>query len=152
MYFLYSIKPFYFSFNSPLLPKQLLINPKDMGDGNYEVAQYLNTLSNAKNLNIWSDKRGVCTFFVGDCVNVIREKDFIKNGPHYDYFVISKGREARTVDLSRGYSQMREDYPVKLDLLYTTDPQTIYELNPGNRSVNYIKVIPEENIHVWRGQ
>ncbi len=152
IYFLYSIKPFYFSFNSPFLPKQHLINPKDMGDGNYEVAQYLNTLPNAKNLNIWSDKRGVCTFFVGDCVSVIRKKDFIENGPHYDYFVISKGREARTVDLSRGYSQMREDYPVRLDLLYTANPQTIYELNPGNRSVNYIKVIPEENIHVWRGQ
>ena len=152
IYTLFTVKPFYFSYNSPLLPNTQLINPKDMGDGNYEIAQYLNTLPDAKNLNIWSDKRGVCTFFVGNCVSVIRKADFIKNGPNYDYFVISKGREARTVDLSRAYSQMREDYPVRLDLLYTNNPKPIYELNPGNRSVNYIKVIPSENIDVWRGE
>ncbi len=150
-YSLFTIKPFYFSYNSPLLPNDQLISPKDMGDGNYQVAQYLNSLPNATQLNIWSDKRGVCTFFIGKCVSVIRKDDFIKNGPDYDYFVISKGREARTVDLSRGYSQMREDYPVRLDLLYTANPQTIYELNPGNRSVNYIKVIPKENTRIWRG-
>lgn len=150
-YPLFNLKPFYFSYNSPLLPKNHLINPKDMGDGNYEVAQYLNSLPNATRLNIWSDKRGVCTFFVGNCVSVIRKADFIENGPDYDYYVISKGREARTVDLSRGYSQMRKDYPVRLDILYTENSRSIFELNPGNRKVNYIKVIPKENTTVWRG-
>jgi hypothetical protein len=152
IYSLFTIKPFYFSYNSPLLPKNHLISPKDMGDGNYEMAQYLNSLPNAKNLNIWSDKRGVCTFFVGKCVNVIRKADFIKNGPHYDYFVISKGREKRTVDLSRGYSQMRPDYPVRLDLLYTANPQPVYELHPCNRDANYIRVIPKQNTKIWRGK
>jgi len=151
-YILYDLKPFYFTYNSSLLSKEHLINPKDMGDGNYEVAQYLNTLPNAQELNIWSDKRGVCTFFVGNCVSVIRKSDFIDKGPYYDYFVISKGRETRTINLSRGYSQMRKDYPVRLDLLYTDDPETVFELNPGNRNINYIRVIPEENIHVWRGE
>jgi len=150
-YTLYTIKPFYFTYNSFLLPKNHLISPKDMGDGNYETAQFLNSLPNAKNLNIWSDKRGVCTFFIGNCVSVIRKSDFIENGPYYDYFVISKGREARTVNLSRGYSQMRPDYPIRLDLLYTENPKAIFELKPGNRNVNYIRVIPEKNIHVWRG-
>ncbi|XLQ20234.1 MAG: ArnT family glycosyltransferase [Candidatus Moraniibacteriota bacterium] len=146
-----TFKPFYFSYNSPILPNGQLINPKDMGDGNYEAAQFLNSLPNAKNLNVWSDKRGVCTFFIGDCVSVIRKSDFIKNGPHYDYFVISKGRETRTVNMSRGYSQGRIDYPVRLDLLYTENPESIFELNPGNISANYIKVIPKENVNVWRG-
>ncbi len=150
-YLLYTLKPFYFSFNNPLLPKNYLINPKDMGDGNYEVAEYLNSLPNATGLSVWSDKRGVCTFFVGDCVSVIRKADFIENGPDYDYYVISKGREARTVDLSRGYSQMRKDYPVRLDILYTENPGSTFELNPGNRKANYIKVIPKENTNVWRG-
>ena len=121
-----------------------------MGDGNYEVAQYLNSLPNTTQLNIWSDKRGVCTFFIGNCVSVIRKTDFIENGPDYDYYVISKGREARTVDLSRGYSQMRKDYPVRLDILYTEKPKSVFELNPGNSKANYIKVIPKENTNVWR--
>jgi len=149
-YALYIIKPFYFSYNSLLLPKDNIINIKDMGDGSYEAAQYLNNLPNAKNLNIWSDKNGVCTFFVGKCVNIVRKSDFIENGPHYDYFVISKGRESRTIDLSRAYSQMRPDYPVRLDLLYSS-PDAIFEIFPGNRPINYIRIIPEEKIHVWRG-
>jgi len=150
-YTLFTIKPFYFSYNSALLPKDRIINPKNMGDGNYEAAQFLNTLPDAKNLNVWSDKNGVCTFFIGTCVNVTKKNEFIEYGPHYDYFVISKSREAQTISRSQNYSQMRPDYPIRLDILYLEKPEAVFEIFPGNRQENYIRIISEENTSVWRG-
>jgi 4-amino-4-deoxy-L-arabinose transferase-like glycosyltransferase len=40
----FSIRPFYFAFASPLLPQKYLLNYKDMGDSSYEAAKYLNSL------------------------------------------------------------------------------------------------------------
>ncbi len=152
LFTLYSIRPYYFSYNSPLLPQKYLINIKDMGDGNYEATQYLNNLPNAKNLKIWTDKRGVCQLFIGkNCSSGIGEKSFLKHGPRYDYFVISKGREKRSIKISEIYASGKPNYPIHMRELYESpDDKADFIIHPGNRQANYIKIIPEKNIHVWR--
>ena len=149
---LYSIGPYYFSYNSRLLPQKYLINLKDMGDGNYAAAQYLNALPNAKNLKIWSDKQGVCRLFVGEvCFGGLSEQNFLKHGPNYDYFVISKGRESRSIRVSEGYASNKLNYPIHMRELYESpDSQADFIVHPGNRASTYIKIIPESKIHVWR--
>lgn len=143
-----SIKPNYFSYNSFLLPKKHIINPKDIGDGNYEVAKYLNELPNAKNLKIWSDKNGICNLFIGKCYSVEHPEDFEFHGPDYDYFIISRGRESKIVRLTQQRLDGNSDYELRLDRLYATD-KILYEINPGNRKVNYIRIINSKDIKVW---
>lgn len=138
---LYSIKPHYLSYNSPLLPKEHLINLKDMGDGIYETAQYLNNLPNAKNLNVWSDRKIVCSLFIGKCTNVTDLKEFIEDGPNYDYYVISRGHKHKTVRLIEQRLAGQPTYPLRLDKLYIDNIPTVFELHLGNRPNQYIKVI-----------
>jgi hypothetical protein len=86
--------PFPMSYASALLPTNYTIDIKDMGAGSYEAAQYLNQLPDAKSLAIWTDKRGVCKFFVGQCTDGF---DFSEiPSAELDYVVISSGRESRT--------------------------------------------------------
>ncbi len=151
LFSLVRVEPFFFSYNSEILPEERIINPKDMGDGSYEIAQWLNRLPDAKNLNIWSDKRGVCTFFIGNCSGNIRKRDFIAHGPHYDYFVTSRGRESRTRNLATAYKRGRDDYPIHFDALFNESAQPRFTLLPGGRTANTIKIFSEDDVRVWRG-
>jgi 4-amino-4-deoxy-L-arabinose transferase-like glycosyltransferase len=145
---LQNVKPFYFSYNSPLLPPNQLINPKDMGDGSYEIAQYLNSLPDAKNLNIWSDRRGVCSFFIGNnCNRSIKKQDFIKHGPDYDFFIVSKAREYKEIYYWKIYGGGTPDFPLRLDLIYK-EKNPIFIIPPGHRQANYIKVVSGEKFKI----
>jgi hypothetical protein len=137
LYSLNSIRPFYFSYASDLLPNQYVLNLKDMGDGSYEAAAYLNKLPNAKELSVWTDKRGVCSFFVGAC----RSGFDVKKSDNIDYFVVSSGRESRTTKLSKKENAEL----VKLDELYS-QKNSDYEVKIGGRPNNFVKVISEKNI------
>jgi hypothetical protein len=135
---LFFIKPFYFAYASSLLPKQYLLNLKDMGDGSYEAAAYLNSLPNAQNLTIWSDKGAVCAVFEGKCVIGFTKK--IRN-ERFDYVVTSSGRESRTMKLSHGVN----------DLL---DFKKAYQTNEfekkftiGGRENNYVKITKADAIY-----
>ncbi|MCK4635631.1 MAG: glycosyltransferase family 39 protein [Candidatus Moranbacteria bacterium] len=147
-FILWNLKPNFFSYNSFLLPKKYIINPKDIGDGNYEVAQFLNKLPNAKNLKIWSDKNGICNLFIGKCYSVEHPEDFEFHGPDYDYFVISRGRKSKIVRLTNQRLDGNPDYELRLDRLYFTD-KILKEFNPGNRKVNFIRVIESDDVKVW---
>lgn len=83
---LMKIKPFYLSYMSFLLPKDQIISD-GWGYGQYEAAQYLNSLPDAENLVIWSDRSGICQFFTGKCLGNY-EIDLSKSKP--DYFVFSR--------------------------------------------------------------
>jgi len=134
---LFSVKPFYMGYASRLLPSQYYLDIKDMGDGSYEAAQYLNSLPNSKNLKIWSDKQGVCVFFVGRCFTSLSASFFANN--QLDYFVVSSGRESRTIAMSRKF----------INIL---DFQKIYPLAGDNslaiagRKNNYVKIINANDI------
>ena len=114
-----------------------------MGDGSYEAAQYLNQLDNAKNVTIWSDKKGVCLFFVGRC--------FVERDPEnieiFDYLVLSSGRESRTSRLISSRLVNGKLYSVRLDKLYA-DENAIYKLKIGNRPNNFVKIFSKDQINI----
>jgi hypothetical protein len=67
------IRPYYLSYASSLLPDKYVLNFKDMGDGSWQIAQYLNKLPNAGSLKIWSDKGAVCEAFAGSCDDSLKK-------------------------------------------------------------------------------
>ena len=137
LFSLNSIRPFYFSYASDLLPKKYVLNFKDMGDGSYEAAQYLNSLPNAKNLIVWSDKRGVCNFFAGKCFSGM---GFTQAEIEFDYFVVSSGRENRTTTMTLNRYNGGNTALIRLDKLYNIDQADFY-LKIDNRPDNFDKVI-----------
>lgn len=137
LYSLNFIRPFYFSYASDLLPKEYVLNLKDMGDGSYEAAQYLNNLPDAKDLVVWTDKRGVCNFFQGNCKTGLEQN---KNEASFDYYVVSSGREARTTKIISPRAENGHPELIRLDQLYEMDnPEFIVHI--GGRPNNFVKVI-----------
>ena len=138
LYSLNSIRPFYFSYASSLLPEKYVLNFKDMGDGSYEAAQYLNSLSNPGGIEIWTDKRGVCMFFIGECNSGIGFEN--EDAVNFDYFVVSSGRESRTTTMTLNRYEGGNDKILRLDKLYDEEnPQ--WKLEIGGRPNNFVKVI-----------
>lgn len=135
-----NIRPFYFSYASEILPKKYILNLKDMGDGSYEAAQYLNSLPDAENLIVWTDKRGVCYFFKGGCFGAFE----LNRGRMIDYFVISAGREIRTAR-HIPYKGRHNDFEVQVDKIYELDNYD-YRLDIGGRPNNYIKIFSYERL------
>ncbi len=90
---LWQTSPHYQSYNNFLLPKDDILNIKDMGDGSYQAAEYLNNLKDAKNLTIWADKRGVCYAFIGNCTTTLDLKRIEKDNIKFDYFVTSRTKK-----------------------------------------------------------
>jgi hypothetical protein len=140
-YSLWSIKPFYFSYASDLLPQKYVLNLKDMGDGSFEAAQYLNSLPDAKNLSVWTDKRGVCSFFKGNCDSAI---NLTKEEAIFDYFVVSAGRETRTSKMTLSRFN-RDSDQIRLDKIYDMENPDFY-LKLGGRINNFVKIIKAEKI------
>ena len=91
---LISIKPFFLSYASDLLPKKYVLDLRNMGDGSWEAAQYLNSLPDAKNLKVWADEGGVCEAFMGACSDTLKPDQL---NTKFDYFVVSAGREAKSI-------------------------------------------------------
>ncbi len=131
---LFQIKPFYFAYASSILPSNYTLNLKDMGDGSYEAADYLNSLPNAQNMTIWSDKGAVCAEFRGNCVIGFKTAYF--QGNKFSYFVTSTGRKSRT---SKLYHHLKNiiDFPKA----YSTN-QFAKEILIGNQINNVIKIVP----------
>lgn len=139
---LYQIKPFYLSYTSIALPQKYFLDRKDMGVGSYEAAQYLNSLPDATDLTIWSDKRGVCIFFVGDCYSKFKSKNFKET--KFDYYVVSSGRknlvQKRTLaNLRHGYSEMP-----RIDKLYAKQ-NYVHIIKLGRSSSSFVKIFKTKN-------
>ena len=134
------IKPFYFSYASELLPRQYVLNLKDMGDGSYEAAQYLNNLPNAKDLVIWTDKRGVCYFFKGGCMDTFE----MNQGMQIDYFVVSASRQSRT-ERHIPYKGRHNDYEIHVDKIYENENYD-YKIEIGGRPNNFVKIFSYEKL------
>jgi 4-amino-4-deoxy-L-arabinose transferase-like glycosyltransferase len=126
------IKPFFLSYASALLPEKYVLNLKDMGDGSFEAATYLNNLPNAQNLIVWSDKGAVCEAFLGKCVVGFERKDF-KNY-YFDYYVASAGREHRSLGMSSTVSDL-----ANIKKAYETE-ETAWKLEIGGRKNNFVKI------------
>lgn len=136
------IKPFYLSYASDLLPKQYVLDLRDMGDGSWEAAQYLNSLPDAKNIKVWSDKGGVCEAFVGTCSDSLKQSHLNTN---FDYFVITAGREAKSLFMI-SKRQVALNGSLKIDQLYLQNNPYDFSINIDDRSGNFVQVIKADKI------
>lgn len=136
---IFYVRPYYFAFASPILPQKYLLNYKDMGDGSYEAAQYLNSLPNASKLVIWSDKGTVCAEFVGKCVIGLSKKDV--TSAHFDYLVTSSGRKSRTFKMLSGATDI-----IDFKKAYLTE-EYAKKITLGGRNENYVKVVSTQTLY-----
>ena len=137
---IYLSAPYYFNYQSICLPKKFILTDS-WSYGIFEATQYLNSLPNAKDLTIWSDRKAVCYYFVGNCI-MRRKIDTTKNLP--DYFIVTRRGVLRhhfkwLDPLSAPYS---------VDTVYSKEilDNPIWQLNILNRSNNYIKIIDAHNL------
>ncbi|MFA9261894.1 MAG: ArnT family glycosyltransferase [Undibacterium sp.] len=132
--------PFPLSYASALLPEDLHTDVKDMGPGSYEAAAWLNSQPNAKELTIWTDKDGVCKFFVGQC------RRGFGNYAKYryegiDYIIVSSGRQSRTTNMVVNQVNSGVDGVIRYDQYYKrTDP--IHQVLINGRPNQYVKIFP----------
>jgi len=138
-YFLWSIRPFYFSYESPLLPKKFTVN-STWGSGFYEAAEYLNSKPDAENLTIYSNSATICPFFKGKCLNS-RKIDLNIVKP--DYFIISKRGELKE---KNKFIFTNPDFKGKPSSYYFDNIENNYEwaIFIGDRRENYVKIVKFE--------
>ncbi len=129
--------PFPLSYSSPLLSDKYAVDVKDMGPGSYEAATYLNSLPNAKNLLVWTDKSGVCKFFNGRCKSGYDWENY--RDLSFDYIVVSSGRESRTGKrVGTAISDDRSD-TIRLDRYYDrSDP--LWQILINGRPTHFVKI------------
>jgi 4-amino-4-deoxy-L-arabinose transferase-like glycosyltransferase len=137
---LFFVRPFYFTYASALLPQKYLLNTKDMGDGSYEAANFLNQLPNAGSLIVWSDKGAVCESFVGDCLTGYAGKEL--RAIHFDYFVASAGRKSKSIKISTTFKNN-----LNFKNLYDPNSPAAFKLIIGNRTDNFIKVSEGNSVY-----
>ncbi len=133
------------SYASPLLPKRYFLDVKDMGAGSFEAAMLLNALPDAQVLSVWTDKKGLCTFFVGQCHTELSFEEL--EGVELDYVVVSWSRKSRTssvVSRDRGLTS----HPVfDFSTYYDQEDGLAYRLDIGDRPGQFVKIIPVRPIH-----
>ena len=139
---LYLVRPFFFSYGSAFLPTKYLLNLKDMGDGSFEAATFLNSLPYAQKLHIWSDKGAVCESFVGKCVTNFNRNDI--QGVAFDYFVVSTGRKSRSLKMA-GNSTFRK--VVDFQKLYSV-PSSLFRIILAGRSNNFVQIFPAGEVYL----
>ncbi|MBP5993685.1 MAG: glycosyltransferase family 39 protein [Candidatus Moranbacteria bacterium] len=131
--------PFPLSYASSLLPNDQHTNVKDMGSGSYEAAQYLNSLPNAESMLVWTDKDGVCKFFIGRCKRGRNYEALRRDG--LDYIVVSSDRKNRTAKMMAGEILSQKPGLIRFDQYYT-QPDPAWELNINDRPSQYVRVYP----------
>ena len=131
--------PFPLSYASSFLPARYHTDVKDMGAGSYEAARYLNTLPGAKDMLIWTDKDGVCKFFVGRCSSSQSYVSLRERG--LDYIVVSAGRQSRTGKMMGGDIANNKPGIIRFDQYYDR-PNPVYEIDINDRPSHYVKVFP----------
>lgn len=134
--------PFPASYSSRLLPKQDIIDVKDMGAGSYEMAALLNALPHASELTIWTDKGGVCTFFVGRCLSSTGKVAL--SNPLIDYVVVSSGRASRVMGMAGSKTEKHPEYIPLYSYYERTDPNLAFYVN--GRETQYVKAFAYHSI------
>ncbi|MDO9231846.1 MAG: glycosyltransferase family 39 protein [bacterium] len=131
---LFFVKPHYLAYSSEILPDAFLVNLKGMGEGSFEATNYLNSLPNAQNMIIWTDKGTVCERFAGLCYTDFKPKTQQKN---IDYFVVSTDRKLRTLKLIVNPSDLQQAYESK---------NPAFEVLINNNPNNFVKVVKSDII------
>ena len=138
-YIVWSVKPFYFSYENPILPKKFTIN-STWGSGFYEAAQYLNSKPDPEELIIWTNSTAVCHFFKGRCINKNKiNLEIVKP----DYFVISK---RGAIKMRKRFIFVDENLSKKSSEYYFDNIDNNYEwkIDINQRPENYVKIVKNE--------
>jgi len=136
-YSLWHIKPFYFNYESLLLPKQYTVTDA-WGYGFYEAAQFLNSLENHQEKVAWVDREGLCQFFTGKCIT---SREVYLDHTSIDYLVLTRrGSLIRkplpvTKDPKKEITSFKQYYTPQ----YMNNP--LWELHINDRPKNFIKII-----------
>lgn len=136
---LWLIRPFYFNYTSFLLPQDRIIAGA-WGYGGYEAAQYLNSLPDAQNLTIWTDYTGVCSFFVGRCVDGSGYSSFITTAlvpnedKDIDYVVASRRGQILNIRTWGIFKEKMDD-----------GEKPVWELLIDGRLDNFVRIFELEN-------
>jgi hypothetical protein len=137
---LFLIKPNFLAYASEILPGNMIVNLKGMGEGSFEAGEYLNSLPGASNMTIWSDKGAVCEAFVGKCYidyGYKKIKDI-----NFDYFVVSTDRRSRSSKMGNGLNTKLD---INFDKIY--DMQNFeFQAIIGGRPNNFVKVFKTDKI------
>lgn len=129
------------SYASTMLPATYHIDVKDMGAGSYEAAMWLNSRPGAENMLIWTDKDGVCKFFVGRCKRGREYQKLRTDG--LDYIIVSAGRESRTGKMMAGDITNQKPGLIRFDQYYDrTD--TAHEIDINGRRSHFVKIFTFE--------
>ncbi len=128
------------SYTSSLLPKPYSVDVKDMGAGSYEAAMYLNSLPDAKNTTIWTDKSGVCKFYVGPCIDGFTKRHLQEYKVRY--IVLSSGRQSRTENrfTSEDHTFNPNDLAITRLNTYYGREDALHTIKINNRPSQYVKI------------
>lgn len=129
--------PFPLSYASSLLPHQYYVDLKDMGPGSYEIAEKLNQLPDVQNILIWTDKDGVCQFFVGRCKRGNSQEAI--TDPDIDYIVISSARENRSNNMIKSRYDDNPGAVVPIHLFYNRTDEADYSVFINGRPSHFVK-------------
>ncbi|HBI33675.1 MAG TPA: hypothetical protein DEA43_00405 [Candidatus Moranbacteria bacterium] len=128
---IFASNPHFLTYSSSLLPDAYIANYKGMGDGSYEAGQYLNTLPNAREINVWSDKGAVCAVFVGKCYTGYNAKEL--KTVDFKYYVVSTDRESK--------------FSARLDFRKAYDSESFEHITIlDNRPNNFVKVVAADKL------
>ncbi len=135
---LFSIKPFFFNFQNVFLPKKYVLTDS-WSYGIYEAAAKLNSLPNAKELQVWSDRGSFCRYFIGHCIKN-RRIDRSKIKP--DFFVITRRNVARGRFFAwKKVTEQLANHPASYYYQGAVFQKPWWEIKIDNRPKNYIKII-----------
>lgn len=134
-YALAAIKPHYLNYTNMLLPREYVFVDA-WGYGEYEAAEYLNSLPDAQDLIVWSDRSALCQFILGRCV---RDYRIDLNQAVPDYFVFSRRGSIRHKFEWRFPELARQS-----NLAYYTDTSisgAVWRIDIGGREKNYVIIV-----------
>jgi hypothetical protein len=134
---LWKIKPFYLNYENSLLPNRYVVTDA-WGYGSYEAAQYLNSLPDAENIVIWSDRGTVCQFIKGKC---IRDYKIDLNKTVPDYFVFSRRGSMRHPFIWDNPNLAKKASADYYDESITKD---LWRLSIGGRDRNFVRIVKSE--------
>lgn len=133
-----SVAPYYFSYAAPYFPKTSLINDA-WGVGGAAAANYLNTLPNAKEIIVWTDYNGFCSFFIGRCIKGSHDWQQNANSPtglQVDYFVKTHRGSVLYNDIWKSlYKQS----------FVTPDQKPLWTMNIANAPKNSIAIYKRQD-------
>jgi hypothetical protein len=134
---LWKIKPFYLNYQNFLLPSRYVVTDA-WGYGSFEAAQYLNSLPDAENIAIWSDRGTVCQFIKGKC---IRDYKIDLNKTIPDYFVFSRRGSMRHPFIWDNPNLAKKASADYYDESITKD---LWRLSIGGRNRNFVRIVKSE--------